>query len=110
MSETKTARICELNDAFRTSGIGGTIVMTRGVGCLDETTRREIIVALKSFDEFTPDNDPYEQHDFGAFEVEGRKLFWKIDYYGTDMMHGSNDASDPSVTKRVLTIMLCDEY
>ncbi len=110
MSDETTARIRELNDVFRTSGVGGTVVMTRGISHLDESTQNEIIVALKSFDDFTHDNDPYGQHDFGAFEVEGHKLFWKIDYYAADMMHGSNDASDPDKTKRVLTIMFRDEY
>lgn len=110
MSDETTARIRDLNDAFRKSGVGGTVLMTRGISDLDESTQQEIIVALKSFDDFTPDNDPYGQHDFGAFEVEGHKLFWKIDYYGPDMMHGSNDASDPDKTKRVLTIMFRDEY
>ena len=58
----------------------------------------------------TPDNDPYGEHDFGAFEYENHKLFWKIDYYNTDLTGGSPDASDPKVTTRVLTIMLRDEY
>ena len=26
---------------------------------------------------FTPDNDPYGEHDFGSFEYAGKKIFWK---------------------------------
>lgn len=110
MSDEKSKRIRELNDAFRTTGLGGTIVMTRGVSELGETLVGQIANAVKAFDTFTPDNDPYGEHDFGDFEVEDQKLYWKIDYYANDMMHGSNDASDPEITKRVLTIMLRDEY
>lgn len=110
MSDDKSTRIQKLNDAFRTTGTGGTIVMTRGVSELGDTLVTQITGAVKSFDTFTPDNDPYGEHDFGAFEVDQHELFWKIDYYATDMMHGSEDASNPDVTTRVLTIMLRDEY
>jgi len=67
------------------------------------------------FDSFTSDNDPYGEHNFGSFEHEGKKIFWKIDYYdrasfgiGRDM--GSDDPSDAAKTLRVLTVMLADEY
>jgi hypothetical protein len=55
-------------------------------------------------------NDPHEEHDFGAFEVEGHKIFFKIDYYDATLTCHSPDASDPAVTKRVITIMLAEEY
>lgn len=110
MSDDNTTCIRELNDAFRTTGIGGTILMTRGVSELGEALVSQIALAVKTFDTFTPDNDPHGEHDFGAFEIEGQKLFWKLDYYDADMIHGSNDASDPNVTTRVLTIMLRSEY
>lgn len=106
----KSKRIRELNDAFRKSGLGGMVVMTRAVAGLEESEKREVIVALKAFDNFTADNDPYGEHDFGLLEIGEHKLYWKIDYYSPDMRGGSSDASDPEQTRRVLTIMFCDEY
>ena len=59
---------------------------------------------------FLKDNDPHGEHDFGALEYLGQNLFWKIDYYAPDMLHGSEDPSDIAKTVRVLTIMLASEY
>ena len=60
--------------------------------------------------DFTEDNDPHKEHDFGAFEHEEQRFFWKIDYYDRDMIFGSEDPADPKATTRVLTIMLAEEY
>jgi len=110
MSNDKSASIRKLNDTFRTTGVGGKIVMTRGVSELGEPLINHIVMAVKTYEAFTKDNDPYGEHDFGSFEIQDHKLFWKIDYYAADMVHGSSDASDPNITTRVLTIMLRDEY
>jgi Protein of unknown function (DUF3768) len=52
----------------------------------------------------------YGEHDFGSFELEGEKLYWKIDCYDKKMRFGSEDPSDPEQTTRVLTILLAEEY
>ena len=54
--------------------------------------------------------DPYEEHDFGSFEADGHKIFFKIDYYHSTLTVHSPDPSDPAVTNRVITIMLAEEY
>ena len=63
-----------------------------------------------AFDAFSADNDPHHEHDFGSFELEGEKLFWKIDYYDSDLTYGSEDPNDVEKTHRVLTIMLASDY
>jgi len=69
-----------------------------------------VIRRVATFSDFTADNDPHREHDFGSFEIAGRKIFWKIDYYDAEMAFGSEDPADPSKTTRVLTIMLASEY
>ena len=61
-------------------------------------------------DDFTPDNDPHGEREFGAFEHEGERIFWKVNSYAPDMEHGSENPADPKQTVRVLTIMLASEY
>ncbi|MDF7774268.1 DUF3768 domain-containing protein [Sphingomonas sp. AOB5] len=104
-------RIRELNDAYRaTSPATGTWLVTIGVQSMGATAVMEAVAKVQNFDEFTPDNDPHGEHDFGRFEVNGQILYWKIDYYDRDLVYGSPDPADPAVTKRVLTILLASEY
>lgn len=110
MKDEKTAQICALNDQFRQTGIGGTILHTNGIHALGPECVSEIMRAVISFDDFGPNNDPYGEHDFGSLNIAENRVFWKIDYYDGDMETGSPDPADPSVTNRVLTIMLAAEY
>ena len=109
-SKERTDKIARLNDAFRTSLTGGRIMVTRGVTALDRQTQADILRAVKAFTAFTPDNDPHGEHDFGFIKVGGHDLFWKIDYYDPTLSHHTEDATNPDITLRVLTIMLTEEY
>jgi hypothetical protein len=106
----KAQAIRVLNDNFRSTLIGGRVVMTQGVSELPLETKARVILAVRSFDEFTNDNDPHREHDFGSIELGGETYFFKIDYYALDMDGGSEDPADPEKTTRVLTIMRADEY
>jgi len=103
-------RIRVLNDNFRSTFVGGQVVMTQGVNELPLDTKARVLLAVQSFSNFTKDNDPHGEHDFGNFNVEGEAYFFKVDYYSLDMEAGSEDPADPNVTTRVLTIMRADEY
>jgi hypothetical protein len=103
-------RIRELNDKLRTSGRGGNIVMTAGISSLPTGAIRATMLAIEAFDEFGPDNDPYGEHDFGSLTVGTYRVFWKIDYYDLALVGHSPNAADPGQTRRVMTIMLAEEY
>ena len=66
--------------------------------------------AVRTFSTFSEDNDPWQEHDFGAVEIDGEKVFWKIDYYDLSMMYASPNPANESATVRILTIMLASEY
>ena len=106
----RVKKIAELNDAFRSSLAGGRVVVTAGVAALCRRTRVEALRAVQAFIAFTPDNDPYGEHDFGFFKAAGHEFFWKIDYYDRSLSRHSDDATNQAITIRVLTIMLTEEY
>jgi hypothetical protein len=76
------------------------VVITAGIRWLGPVFLVEVLKQVREFADFTSDNDPYGEHDFGAFEIStGDKCFWKIDDY--DGYEG---------IRCVLTIMLAEEY
>lgn len=103
-------RIRCLNDRLRSHFIGGEVMITQGIQSLGAAFRAACIDAIRAYDEFTPENDPYGEHDFGLLTVLGQRVYWKIDYYDTALRYASPDPSDPTVTTRVLTILLASEY
>ena len=111
MTTNPSKRIAELNDLCRKApGIAGKMFVTQGIAALAAADQSAIREKVETFDSFTPDNDPHGERDFGAFEHNGERIFWKIDYYDRTLTAGSEDPSDPAQTVRVLTIMLASEY
>jgi hypothetical protein len=105
-----------LNDAFRTQPFIGAafdaneLIITQGVADRGDDFIDRAVMEVREFSDFTEDNDPYGEHDFGSFELDGIELFWKVDCYDRNLRYGSPDPADAAVTRRVLTILLADEY
>lgn len=117
MGNAQTKSISKLNDQFRKnlglsfhSAIPGICIMTHGIKTLDVDIQKEVIKQIREFNQFSEDNDPYGEHDFGSLMVENKKIFWKIDYYDKTYRNGSENPADPDKTNRVLTVMLACEY
>ena len=107
---SKTEQIRALNDALRHNFQKGMAVMRPGVAALGAEAVERIVKTIAVYDDFCHANDPYEEHDFGSFEVDGQTIFFKIDYYDKSLAQHSPDPTDPLVTERVITIMLAEEY
>lgn len=106
----KTLRIRTLNDTFRTILVGGKTLFTMGIQALGVGSVQGIVRKVQTFNDFTPDNDPHGEHDIGAIEHNGQKVFWKIDYYDENLEFGSEEPWNTEKTTRVLTVMLAEEY
>jgi Protein of unknown function (DUF3768) len=123
----QTARIARLNDQARSAmGVACTAVATVGFRSLPTSDQSRVRELIETFDAFDEDNDPHGERDFGTIyqlgdggwtterprlrDDERERVFWKFDYYDRDLQFGSEDAANPAVTRRVLTIMLADEY
>ena len=86
------------------------ILITQGIAALPPLDQIEIVAKVRAFEDFSDDNDPHGEHDFGSFEHGSERIFWKIDYYDAALEQGSEDPADPQVTARVLTILLALEW
>lgn len=107
---TPTDRIRALNDEFRQNITANFAVITPGIAALGKPAVDRIVQTIKTYDDFCAANDPHHEHDFGSFEAEGQTIFFKIDYYDRVLTLHSPDPTDPSLTERVMTIMLAHEY
>lgn len=118
MADNNQQVIKQLNDQFRraddSANVPGQFVVTSGLlEHAQEHARSslDLIEIVGAYEDFTPDNDPYGEHDFGVFEFEGEQCFWKIDYYAeATLTVGSDNAADVKACYRVLTVMLASEY
>ena len=123
----QTVRIARLNDvARRAMGVACTAVATAGFRSLSASDQSRVRELIETYDAFDEDNNPHGERDFGTIyqlacgrwtterprlrDEEHERVFWKFDYYDRDLQYGSEDAANPAVTRRVLTIMLADEY
>ena len=96
--------VSSANDAFRRSGLG--VTMTRGIQELPDLDG--LMSAIRDYNKFNQDNDPYGERDFGSIVWYGESVFWKIDYYNREL----SCYEDPTSTtcQRVLTVMCAYEY
>ncbi len=100
------ARIAQLNDEFRRSGPTPDWIATAGAIALSNFPG--LVQAVRDYDDFTPGNDPYGEHDFGNLTWDNEKTYWKIDYYDQALQYGE-DALSP-LCRRIMTILLASEY
>ncbi|MCC0018758.1 MAG: DUF3768 domain-containing protein [Hoeflea sp.] len=98
-------RVQTINDQFRQTFLGGRVVMTASVAAMADNDRRTLLSRVRHFDEFTSENDPYGEHDFGSINLGECRYFWKIEYHDPTLTCGPSDASDMATTERALALM-----
>lgn len=70
MSKLKECdKVRVLNDNFRTTFIGGQVLLSYGVSELPIDIKARALLLVKNFKDFSNDNDPYGEHDFGFFDL-----------------------------------------
>jgi hypothetical protein len=57
------ARIRQLNDEARQHLTDGQVFFTAGITSLPQEEQAAIFQRVCDFDDFSPDNDPFEEHD-----------------------------------------------
>jgi len=113
--------IAQQNDEFRSnigklllevSKVKGKYVTSSGFSELTFEHQLEARDRIQAFDDFTQNNDPHGEHDYGRFQLDENRqdIVWKIDYYDPNYEFGSEDPSNLAQTRRVLTVMLPCEY
>lgn len=116
LEPSKNVKIAKINDEFRKKATTGLIrpqdrfVVTPSIIALEDEHRVELVKLVSEYSDFSEDNDPYGEHDFGVIRFNGEKYYWKIDYYDKTMTYLSDDPTDESKTNRVLTLMHSSEY
>lgn len=87
------ATIAAQNDAFRKLAclgvppdhpIPGRMHVTRALIEAGDGFVTDAVHAVGAFETFAPENDPEGWHDYGALEIRGETVFWKIDLFEAD--------------------------
>jgi hypothetical protein len=107
---SKIEQVRRLNDEFRRTFSGGHALITPGIAAFGQQFVERLVKTIALFDDFHHANDLHEEHDFGCFDVDGNQIIFKIDYYDSTLTYHSPDPTDPAVTRRVITVMLANEY
>lgn len=111
----RTETIARLNDRARLGlDRGARIVITRNcLAAFGDSSGPQAIVnqarllAAMRRCRFAADSP---ERDLGVFELDGRTVWVKLDYYDAACEFGSDDPADASATTRVITILLPEDW
>ncbi len=108
----KSMQIAKLNDDLRINGHvrNGRVIAVGSLVQADETLRNKVVAVMREFKDFNDDNDPYGEHDFGAFEVDGEQFMFKIDYFALDEETASEHPEDQASTMRICSVFFARDY
>jgi hypothetical protein len=99
-----------LNEQFRTTFRGGQILLTASVAELPDMVKASALEKVATFKDFTEENDPHGERDYGSFDHCNREFWFKIDYYDLKLEGASDDPADSTKTKRIMTVELAQDW
>ena len=67
------------NDLLRRTCTGDQLEISPGVAALPSKVVGEALFIMRTFEEFNTKNDPYQNHDFGSFDVDGHTFLFQVD-------------------------------
>ena len=70
----RKAKIRELNDTLRTTGVGGETFLTDNILAMGPDFMAKACKAVREFRNFNRNNDPYEEHDCAVLKVKGKRM------------------------------------
>lgn len=94
--EFTSEQLARINDALRANlvfipsnlkrdGVRGQLMLTRTVADLPAEQMRQLFMRVAAFNDFTEENNPHGERDFGSIELFGERWFWKFDYYDENL-------------------------
>ncbi|HOX40816.1 MAG TPA: DUF3768 domain-containing protein [bacterium] len=104
MDRIRCEKIAMINDMFRLSGLG--VMLAGGVQSVKDISG--LLRAVRDYDKFNEDNDPWHEHDYGRLDWYGDNVIWKIDYYDQSLTYWEDPLS--LKCRRIITIMLAEDY
>jgi hypothetical protein len=107
--DERARQIAHANDLLRRTCAGSYLKISSGVSALPPKVIADALMQMRAYDKFTPQNDPYREHDFGSFRADGHEFYFRIDALNATL---TGPAPDPFAadTKRICTLMLSSEY
>jgi len=103
INDTIRMNLCKFRCNAHVEGVYGQLMFTRNVIDILGDKITVLLQAVGSFNEFTEDNNPHHENDFGKIDLFGNTWFWKFDYYDKDLQYFGHHA-------HVLTVMLAEDY
>ena len=110
MDKERQLAIARLNDATRRELLPGHAFTTSSIANLPTYDRMKVLQLVQTFDQFNFANDPYQEHDFGAFDYNEVRYFWKIDTYADHTKEFGAEDPLADTAFRVITIGKADDY
>lgn len=111
--DNTSKKIALLNDRFRKNiGNGSEVFVTQAFAQKGNAFVFAAINFVKyyEFSKIDMGDNPYGENDFIVGEIDGTKFFFKIDCYDNELNYGSEDPSNPKITRRIGTFLLPEDY